>query len=111
MAGNLKEVTDTTFQAEVLEAEKPVLVDFWAAWCGPCRVVAPILEEIAAERDDLEIVKMDIDANPHVPASLGILAIPTMILFRNGAEATRIQGAKPRKRLESELEPALAASA
>ena len=108
MAGNLKEVTDTTFQAEVLESEKPVLVDFWAAWCGPCRVVAPILEEIAAERDDLEIVKMDIDANPHTPAGLGILAIPTMILFRNGAEAARIQGSKPRKRLEAELEPALA---
>src|SRR3954465_13269363 len=108
MAGAINEVTDTTFQAEVLEAEKPVLVDFWAAWCGPCRVVAPILEEIAAERDDLEIVKMDIDANPHPPASLGILAIPTMILFRNGADATRIQGSKPRKRLEAELEPALA---
>ena len=108
MAGNLKNVTDTTFQAEVLEADKPVLVDFWAAWCGPCRVVAPILEEIAAERDDLEIVKMDIDANPNVPASLGILAIPTMILFRNGAEAARIQGAQPRKRLEAQLEPALA---
>jgi thioredoxin 1 len=107
MAGNLKAVTDTTFQAEVLEADKPVLVDFWAAWCGPCRVIAPILEEIAAERDDLEIVKMDIDANPHTPAQLGILAIPTMILFRNGAEATRIQGSKPRKRLEAELEPAL----
>ena len=108
MAGNLKAVTDTTFQAEVLEADKPVLVDFWAAWCGPCRLIAPILEEMAAERDDLEIVKMDIDANPQVPAQLGILAIPTMILFRNGAEATRIQGAKPRKRVEAELEPALA---
>ena len=108
MAGNLKAVTDTTFQAEVLEADKPVLVDFWAAWCGPCRLIAPILEEIAAERDDLEIVKMDIDANPQIPAQLGILAIPTMILFRDGAEATRIQGAKPRTRVEAELEPALA---
>src|SRR4029079_9994977 len=108
MAGNLLDVTDTTFQAEVLESEKPVLVDFWAAWCGPCRVVAPILEEIASERDDLRIVKMDIDANPHTTASLGILAIPTMILFRDGAEAARIQGSKPRKRLEAELEPALA---
>ena len=108
MAGTLLDVTDTTFQAEVLESDKPVLVDFWAAWCGPCRLVAPILEEIAAERDDLRIVKMDIDANPNTPAGLGILAIPTMILFRNGAEAARIQGSKPRKRLEAELEPALA---
>ncbi|HEY6695740.1 MAG TPA: thioredoxin [Solirubrobacteraceae bacterium] len=108
MAGTLQHVTDTTFQAEVLESDKPVLVDFWAAWCGPCRVIAPILEEIAAERDDLRIVKMDIDENPHTPASLGILAIPTMILFRDGHEAKRIQGSKPRKRLEAELEPALA---
>ena len=108
MAGRIIDVTDTTFQSEVLESETPVLVDFWAAWCGPCRVIAPILEEIAAERDDLRIVKMDIDENPHTPASLGILAIPTMILFRNGAEAARIQGSKPRKRLEAELEPALA---
>ena len=108
MAGNLQNVTDTTFHAEVLESDKPVLVDFWAAWCGPCRVIAPILEEIAAERDDLEIVKMDIDANPQTPAQLGILAIPTMILFRDGHEAKRIQGSKPRKRLEAELEPALA---
>jgi thioredoxin 1 len=108
MTGTLQDVTDTTFQAEVLESDKPVLVDFWAAWCGPCRVIAPILEEIAAERDDLRVVKMDIDENPQTPAGLGILAIPTMILFRNGAEAARIQGAKPRKRLEAELEPALA---
>jgi thioredoxin 1 len=109
MAGTLQNVTDTTFQAEVLESDTPVLVDFWAAWCGPCRVIAPILEEIAADRDALRIVKMDIDENPQTPASLGILAIPTMILFRNGAEAARIQGSKPRKRLEAELEPALAA--
>ena len=108
MAGSITEVTDNTFQAEVLESDKPVLVDFWAPWCGPCRVIAPILEEMAAERDDLRIVKLNIDENMETPANFGILAIPTMILFRNGAEATRIQGSKPRKRLEAELEPALA---
>ena len=108
MAGNIIDVTDNTFQAEVLESEKPVLVDFWAAWCGPCRVIAPILEEIAADRDDLRIVKLNIDENQETPVSLGIMAIPTMILFRNGTEAKRITGTKPRKRLEAELEPALA---
>jgi thioredoxin 1 len=108
MAGSIIDVTDTTFQVEVLESETPVLVDFWAPWCGPCRLIAPILEEIAAERDDLRIVKLNIDENMQTPAGLGILAIPTMILFRNGSEAKRIQGTKPRRALEAELEPALA---
>jgi thioredoxin 1 len=109
MAGNITEVSDVTFQAEVLESEQPVLVDFWAPWCGPCRIVAPVLEEIASDRDDLRIVKLNTDENPQTAANFGILAIPTMILFRNGAEAKRIQGALvPRKRLEAELQPALA---
>jgi thioredoxin 1 len=108
MAANITEVTDITFQAEVLESETPVLVDFWAPWCGPCRVVAPILEEIAGEREDLRIVKLNVDDNQQTAAQFGILAIPTMVLFRNGAEAKRIQGAMPKKRLEAELQPALA---
>jgi thioredoxin 1 len=108
MAANITEVSDTTFQAEVLESGTPVLVDFWAPWCGPCRVVAPVLEEIAGEREDLRIVKLNVDDNQQTAAQFGILAIPTMVLFRNGAEAKRIQGAMPKKRLEAELEPALA---
>jgi thioredoxin 1 len=108
MAGSITEVTDNNFQAEVIESETPVLVDFWAPWCGPCRVVAPVLEEIAAEREDVRIVKVNVDDNQQTAAQYGILAIPTMILFRGGAEAKRIQGALPRKRLEAELEPALA---
>src|SRR3954447_24500844 len=106
---DIKHVTDADFQAEVLESEQPVLVDFWAAWCGPCRVVAPVLEEIAAERgDELRIVKLNIDENQQIAMDYQILAIPTMVLFRNGQEAARIQGAMPKKRLEAQLEPALA---
>jgi thioredoxin 1 len=108
MAGKINEVTDTTFQAEVLESETPVLVDFWAPWCGPCRVIAPVLEEIAEQREDVRIVKLNVDDNQQTAAQFGILAIPTMVLFRNGTEAKRIQGALPRKRLEAELQPALA---
>jgi thioredoxin 1 len=106
---DIKHVTDASFQAEVLESEQPVLVDFWAPWCGPCRVVAPVLEEIAGEREaELKIVKVNIDENQQIAMDFQILAIPTMVLFRNGAEAKRIQGALPKKRLEAELEPALA---
>ena len=110
MAGNLPDVTDNNFQAEVLESDKPVLVDFWAAWCGPCRVVAPVLEEIASERDDLRIVKLDVDANQQTAANYDVLSIPTMILFKNGQVAKKIIGAYPKKRLESELESSLSAA-
>ena len=110
MAGNLTDVTDNNFQAEVLESDKPVLVDFWAAWCGPCRVVAPVLEEIASERDDLRIVKLDVDANQQTAANYEVLSIPTMILFKNGQVAKKIIGAYPKKRLESELESSLSAA-
>ena len=108
MAGNLPEVTDANFQAEVIESDKPVLVDFWAPWCGPCRVVAPVLEEIAAERDDLRIVKLNVDENQQTAASFDVLSIPTMILFKNGQMAKKVIGAYPKKRLEAELEPVLA---
>ena len=109
MAGSIIEVNDATFQAEVIESETPVLVDFWAPWCGPCRLVSPILEEINDEREDVRVVKLNVDDNQQTAAAYGIMAIPTMLLFRNGQEAHRIQGAMPKKRLEAELEPALAA--
>ena len=108
MAGAIIEVTDTNFQAEVLEADKPVLVDYWAPWCGPCRVVHPVLEEIDAERDDLKIVSINVDENQQTAANYEVLSIPTMILFKDGAIAKKVVGAMPKRRLEAELEPALA---
>jgi thioredoxin 1 len=110
MAGTLSEVTDTNFTAEVIESQGPVLVDFWAPWCGPCRVVAPVLEEIAGERPDLRIVKLNVDENQQTAAQYQVLSIPTMILFKNGSPAKTIVGAYPKQKLEAELEPALAAA-
>ncbi len=109
MAGQITEVTDDSFQAEVIESETPVLVDFWAPWCGPCRVVAPVLEDIASERDDVRIVKLNVDENQQTAATFQVLSIPTLILFKHGQVAKKVIGAYPKKRLEAELEPALVA--
>ncbi|HZG49538.1 MAG TPA: thioredoxin [Thermoleophilaceae bacterium] len=105
----MNEVTDNNFQAEVLEADKPVLVDFWAPWCGPCRIIAPHLEELAGEREDLEIVKLNVDENPHTAATYGVMSIPMLLLFKQGQPVHQIIGALPKSRLVQELEPALAA--
>ena len=110
MAGTLPQITDNNFDAEVLEADKPVLVDFWAPWCGPCRIVAPALEEIAGERDDLRIVKLNTDENQQTAAAFQVLSIPTMILFKGGQPVKTVIGAYPKKKLEQELEPALASA-
>ena len=100
------EVTDATFEAEVLQAAEPTLVDFWAEWCGPCKMVGPAVEAIAEEYDGrMRVAKMDVDTNPSTPHRLGIMGIPTLILFRGGAEAARIVGYRPKEALAEELLP------
>jgi thioredoxin 1 len=108
VTGSIIDVTESNFDVEVLESETPVIVDFWAPWCGPCRVVSPILEELNGEREDLRVVKVNVDENQAIAARYEILSIPTMILFKNGEIAKKVIGALPKARLVAEFEPALA---
>ncbi|WP_018504086.1 thioredoxin [Parafrankia discariae] len=104
MAGSTTKVTDGTFAAEVLKSDKPVLVDFWAEWCGPCKMVAPVLEEIAKEHGEkLRIVKLNIDENPEIARQYQIMSIPTMAVFVNGEVDKSIVGAKPKAALLRDL--------
>ena len=99
-------VTDSAFQAEVLESAKPVLVDFWAEWCGPCRMIAPSVKEIAAEYDGvLKVAKMDVDDNPMTPGRYGISGIPTLMVFKGGEVVARIVGAMPKDRRVAQILP------
>ena len=98
-------VTDSTFEKEVLEAENPVLVDFWAEWCGPCKMIAPVLEELATEMDDkLTIGKLDVDENQNTAMAYGIFSIPTLLLFKNGEPVERIVGFQPKAQLVNKLQ-------
>ena len=103
-----KTVTDASFQDDVIGSDKPVLVDFWAEWCGPCRMIAPALEEISAELGErVTVLKLNIDDNPDAPARYGVRGIPTMILFKDGAVAATKVGAEPKTQIKSWLEAAL----
>ena len=105
MGQNTKTVTDQSFEADVLNSGKPVLVDFWAEWCGPCKMIAPALEEIAgALGDKVDIVKLNIDENPDTPGKYGVRGIPTMLLFKDGQAVAQKVGAAPRSHIQQWLE-------
>lgn len=103
-----KAATDDTFQSVVLESSKPVLVDFWAEWCGPCKQLGPTLDAVASERSDIEVVKVNIDENPTSPAQYGVRSIPTMILFKDGKPHATKVGAVPKSTLVDWLDKSLA---
>ncbi|NOZ94760.1 MAG: thioredoxin [Acidobacteria bacterium] len=108
MAGKTVEVTDTNFETTILSSDKPAIVDFWAVWCGPCRIVAPILEELSEEYDGKAVIgKLDVDSNRDTAVKFGIQAIPTMLFFKDGEMVDRIVGAADRRTIQSKLDALL----
>ncbi len=109
MAENIITVSDDTFDEEVTAASMPVLVDFWAEWCGPCKIVAPVLEEIADDKEGrLKVAKLNVDDNPRTAQRFGVMSIPTLLLFKDGEPASRIVGARSKNQILSEFEPHIA---
>ena len=107
-SADLVTITDQNFQTEVLGSDTPVLVDFWATWCGPCRAIAPAVEQLAAEyKGKVKVGKMDIDAHQDAPAKYGVMSIPTLLLFKNGVVADQIIGAVPKAKLEAMIKKSL----
>jgi thioredoxin 1 len=105
-------VTDATFHSDVIESDVPVLVDFWASWCAPCKMIAPLVEDLAGEYDGrVRVVKVDIDANPVSPGQFGVMSIPTLLLFNNGKAEKRIVGYQPKAKLKIEIEAVLTTAA
>ena len=105
MSANITHVTDASFEADVIKSGEPVLVDYWAEWCGPCKMIAPVLEEMAAAyAGKIKIAKMDVDANQEIPAKFGIRGIPTLILFKNGQEVAKKVGAMSKSQLTAFLD-------
>ncbi len=104
----LAEITDANFEAEVLNSDKPVIIDFWAEWCAPCKQIAPIIKDLADQyADQVKIVKMDIDANPATPGKYGIRAIPTILAFKDGEVVEQLQGARPKADFEAAIKKLL----